>query len=99
MTQPTVGRVVHFYTKEGKYDFGYCFGTGRPHAAIVTHVHSDKLVNVVAFDANGKSHGFTSVQLVQADEQVYGPVYCEWMPFQKGQAQKAEELEKALAAK
>lgn len=99
MIKPTVGRVVHFYPGESKYEFGYCFVKDRPHAALVTAVHSDRLVNLTAFDANGKSYGFTSVQLVQDGDQVPGGMYCEWMPYQIGQAQKTEALEKQLADK
>jgi hypothetical protein len=100
MIQPTVGRVVLLFANEPKYDFGFCFVAGKPHAALVTAVHSDTLVNVVAFDANGKSFPFTSIELKQAEDQkTYGNFWCEWMPYQKGQAAKAEALEKELAAK
>jgi hypothetical protein len=83
MIQPTVGRNVLLFVKDGRYEFGYCFRPGKPHVALVTDVHSGGLINVAAFDANGKSHGFTSVQLIQDDEKPYGDVWCEWMPYQK----------------
>lgn len=100
MIAPTVGRVVLLFTKDAKYDFGYCFTPGKPHVALITAVHSDTLINVVAFDANGKSHPFTSIELKQAEDQkTYGTFWCEWMPYQKGQAAKTEAVEKELAAK
>ncbi|MGF6697629.1 hypothetical protein OKW38_002241 [Paraburkholderia sp. MM5496-R1] len=89
MIKPTVGRVVWFtpssITASGN------FAPGAPLAAIVAHVHSDRLVNLAVFDANGVTHSRTSVPLLQDDEAV--PVngyYAEWMPFQKGQAAKQE---------
>lgn len=99
MITPTVGRVVYFYVKESKYDFGHCFIAGKPHTALIVYVHSDKLINVTAFDTNGKQYPFTSVELVQDGGQSSGEFWCEWMPFQKGQAQKTEALEKELTAK
>lgn len=84
---PTVGRVVHFIPKAEKYAFGYAFVAGRPHAALVTAVHGDRCVNLAAFDANGKTYGFTSVTLRQPEDAVpeYGD-YCEWMPYQTNKA-------------
>ncbi len=72
MQQPTVGRHVWF------------FPAGRspgqtPQAAIICHVHSPTLVNLVIFDANGLTRGQTSVLLTQ--EGIEGPVaagYCTW---------------------
>jgi hypothetical protein len=47
-------------------------------------------VNLAVFDSNGVSHSRTSVQLVQAgeDKPEHG-YFCEWMPYQVGQAAKA----------
>ena len=93
MIKPTVGRVVLFHPQ------------GQPETtvpALVCHVHSDTCVNLAAFDENGeKIPGTTSVTLVH-EEGDWRPSYgywCEWMPFQKGQAMKTEHLEKELAAK
>lgn len=95
MINPTVGRVVLLFTREPKYDFGYSFTPGKPHTALITAVHSNTLINVIAFDANGKSFPFTSIELKQDDNQPIGGVFhCEWMPYQKGQAAKTEALEK-----
>lgn len=100
MISPTVGRLVLLFVQEDKYDFGFCFLKEKPHVALITAVHSDTCVNVIAFDLNGKSHPFTSIQLKQdSEEKVYGMQHVEWMPYQKGQAAKTEALERDLAAK
>lgn len=88
MITPTVGRVVWY--KDGRPD-GPC-------AAIVARVWSDRCVNLMVIDPSGNTFGATSVPLVQ-QEDVNVPVgaYCEWMPYQKGQAAKTEALEKKLS--
>lgn len=93
MITPTVGRVVWFTPSAmhpGIYD------RTQPLAAIVTYVHSDRMVNLVVFDHNGNATGCTSVTLLQDDDQPNTAGYfCQWMPYQKGQAAKYEEFEKA----
>ncbi|VTT96590.1 Uncharacterized protein OS=Pseudomonas aeruginosa VRFPA03 GN=M770_13480 PE=4 SV=1 [Gemmataceae bacterium] len=97
MIKPTIGRVVHYVPKDDKYAFGHCLQGGQPHAAIITAVHSDSMVNVAVFDRNGKTFPACSVQLFQdKPEQPYGD-YCTWMEYQKGQAAKTEALEAKLA--
>lgn len=100
MISPTVGRIVLYVPREDKYAFGHCLLAGKPHAAIVTAVHGERCVNLAVFDANGKTFPATSVALRQPEDESpkYGD-YCEWMPFQVGQAAKTEAAEKALAEK
>jgi hypothetical protein len=89
MIEPTVGRVVWFYSAPRE---------AQPNAAIVTYVWNTRMVNLVVFDANGVSRSETSVDLLQDDEKPQGQGrWCEWMPYQKGQAAKTEALEKKLA--
>ncbi len=91
---PTVGRVVLF--TPAKSDDITTSGQ-RPLAAIITNVWSDTCVNLAVFDANGNSHSRTSVYLAGDDDgprPSYG--FCEWMPYQKGQAAKTEALEAKL---
>lgn len=98
--KPTVGRVVWFHPSKNSAESGFSRHTeGEPYAAIVAHVHSDTMVNLSVFDANGVTHSRTSVTLVQgdADAPAYG-FYAEWMPFQKGQAAKTEAAEKVASA-
>lgn len=82
---PTVGRVVWF--NQGAP--GMFPGSDQTRAAIVAHVHSDRMVNLSVFDANGNVHSRTSVPLLQpGDEKPASGFYAEWMPYQIGQAAK-----------
>jgi hypothetical protein len=86
MIKPTVGRVV-WYRKPGKE---------QPQAAIVAYVHSDSIVNLHVIDQAGVGRAETSVTLRQDNEPQPDGAYCEWMPYQIGQAAKTEAAEKAL---
>ena len=89
MIKPTIGRVVWFHHgKDGQ----------QPLAALVAYVHSDTMVNLAVFDPNGVPFNKTSVTLVQEGAPIPAGMYCEWMPYQKGQAAKTEALEKKLGA-
>ncbi len=88
MIKPTIGRVVWFYsTKDSE-----------PMAAIITKVWNDECVNLAVFDPCGILFGKTSVTLIQEYMMTFKPEYdyAEWMPYQKGQAAKTEELEKKI---
>jgi len=96
MISPTNGRVV-LYTPYDTNDHLAQHDKTKPLAAIVTHVWHDRLVNLTVFDSNGMSQGRTSVKLLQDDDarpELGG--FCEWMPYQKGQAAKTEAIEKEL---
>lgn len=89
MITPTVGRVVLFH-QAVPHD--------QPYAATIAYVHSDRMVNLSVVDHSGVQFGTTSVPLLQDGDPVpENGYYCEWMPYQKGQAAKAEELEKKLS--
>lgn len=96
---PTVGRVVWFYAWSGDPDLdGFIHSHGIvPMAAHVAHVWSDRMVNLMVIDPNGKAHSRTSIVLRQEGDPAPAGSYCEWMPYQKGQAAKAEALEKQLS--
>lgn len=105
MIKPTVGRVV-WYTPSpigvdgsGRKIFQFPCTVGQPLAAIIAYVHSDSMVNLTVFDANGESHGVCSVDLIQDGQPKpeFGR-YCEWMPYQKGQAAKTGQVEAQLKA-
>ena len=87
---PTVGRVVLFTPSRLTGDYGFThIDSRKPLAAIVAHVFNDALVNLSVFDSNGTPFSRTSVPLVQADEDKPEHGYfCEWMPYQVGQAAK-----------
>lgn len=103
MIKPTIGRVVWFRPSEAFIDYRYKGGspfvtidTDDPCAAIVVKVWNDRMVNLSVFDHEGHQHAVTSCHLRQEgdDESLTrGLSYCEWMPYQKGQAAKTEALE------
>jgi len=90
MIEPTPGRVVWYYPS----------GAGRqgeqPLAAIISLVVSPELVNLMVIDPNGSSYGRQNVRLIQDGIPAAGE--AEWMPYQKGQAAKTEELERQVAS-
>jgi hypothetical protein len=91
---PTVGRIVHYrQMTPGQFP-----GSHDVVPAIITHVHSDRLVNLCVFDANGGTHQKTSVKLVQDGDEPEKFAHCSWMPFQKGQAAKLEAAEQKFEA-
>lgn len=90
MITPTVGRIVWFTPARNSY----VMHRDQPLAAIVAYVHSDHMINIAYWDANGMFNSATSVPLIQDNETKPADFYCEWMPYQKGQAAKYEQLEK-----
>lgn len=96
MIKPTIGRVVWFTPLLNENIMAK--RSDQPFAAIVTHVWSDWSVNLTVFDHDGVPWPHTSVTLVQEGEpKPDGGRYCEWMPYQRGQAAKTEALEKKLS--
>lgn len=92
--KPTVGRVVWYHPSISD---NMTYQSGQPLAAIVANVWSDDCVNLAVFDANGVAHNKTSVLLVQDGANRPAANFCEWMPYQKGQAAKTEALEAKVA--
>lgn len=92
--KPSVGRVVWFRQMTP----GVFPGSEETCAAIVAHVHHDRLVNLCVIDANGNTHSRANVTLVQPGDEAPTHQHCLWMPYQTGQAAKTEELEKKLTA-
>lgn len=84
MIQPVNGRVVWFYPSKAHKESG-----AQPMAAQVAYVHSDRMVNVGYLDYNGVHQSATSVPLLQDDDAAPAGHFCEWMPYQKGQAQRS----------
>lgn len=86
MIKPTIGRVVWYWPHPSENIVG---NDGKqPLAAIVAHVHSDTMVNLAVFDANGIASNRTSVYLRQEGQDHPDASYAEWMPYQIGQAAK-----------
>lgn len=95
---PTVGRIVWFHKGTGQ-DALIEIDSRQPMAAIITYVHHDRLINVTVFNHEGVCYPLTSVQLLQDGEiGALDAFYCEWMPFQKGQAMRTQELEQRAQA-
>jgi hypothetical protein len=83
LIKPTVGRVVWFHQGTA----GIFPGSEGTCAAVVAFVHGERMVNLAVFDADGNAHARTSVPLVQEGDAVPASgFYCEWMPYQLGQA-------------
>jgi hypothetical protein len=91
MIKPTVGRVVWFWMPNSPQK--------EPLAAMVAAVITDSIVNLSVIDAEGNQFGQKGVPLVQDGEKSPAMAYCEWMPYQKGQAAKTEALQASLGAK
>lgn len=96
MISPTIGRVVWYWPNIASGD---AEGNDQPLAALIAHVLSDTCVNLAIFDKNGVSveKPPTSVLLVQdGNPRPTGGGFCEWMPYQKGQAAKADAAAKGV---
>lgn len=94
MIKPTVGRVLWFWpsafaVRDLAIDY---HDITQPLAATVAYVWNDRSVNLSVIDQNGRQFNQSRVLLIQGDE-LYKPVsdYCQWMPYQVGQTQKAAE--------
>lgn len=90
---PTPGRVVWFTPPVHGGPPSFTHNGVAPCAAIVAYVHGPRMVNLSVFDHNGVQFSFASVTLVQEGDpkdDVNGR-YCEWMPYQVGQAKKHAE--------
>ncbi|HEY4037822.1 MAG TPA: hypothetical protein VGM15_03290 [Burkholderiaceae bacterium] len=91
---PTVGRIVWYYPHRTE---PIDCNPGEPLAAIVARVHNEASVTLCVFDSGGAPHVKRSVPLFQDEkqEQQYIGVssFCCWMPYQKGQAAKTEQLQ------
>lgn len=83
--KPTVGRIVWFWPLGKAKD-------EQPRAAIVTYVWNDRMVNLCCHTPNGETYSATSVALQQPSDPELnsGISYCEWMPYQVGQARKEQ---------
>ena len=94
---PSVGRKVWYWPsasdKTGPVPMVQ--QTGQPLDATVIAVHGDRMVNVLVVDVMGRQFPVLSCALQQPGDPIHvsesGQVigrYCEWMPFQVGQAKK-----------
>ena len=95
MIVPTIGRVVWFWPAKGAHEPK----VEQPNAALIAYVHSDRMVNLAVFGADGSPCGETSVTLLQDDDKPPSVGrFASWMPYQVGQAKKHEAEDKAALA-
>lgn len=86
--KPTIGRIVWFHWSPEAKDTV-------PVAAIITGVIDDATVHLCLFLPGRPPMPVSTVTLIQEGEQpATNATYCEWMPYQKGQAAKTEALER-----
>lgn len=89
MIKPTIGRKVWFRaagvsTLNGKAVNQ--FVQDQPFDATIVCVWGDRMVNLLVVDHGGEMHSVRSVTLRQEGDNQPGGMYCEWMPYQNGQA-------------
>lgn len=101
MIPPTIGRMVWYrpnaYDKSGTHfqepPDGGDLSASQPFHAMVVYVWDDRTVNLVGYDHNGYQFVRSKVQLLQDDDApAEGASFCEWMPFQKDQAKRHEQI-------
>lgn len=89
--KPTVGRKVWF-RPNGAMNLNGAYlnnhDASQPMDATIVCVWGDRMVNLVILDHDGIPHQQRSVTLRQPEDPAPGGMYCEWMPFQVGQAAK-----------
>lgn len=83
--KPTVGRIVYYKS------YGSPGGEHKSEdrASIITRVHNDTCVDLCVFNPTGMYFNTSVVQGQNGGQ-------WDWMPYQKGQAAKTEELEMML---
>jgi hypothetical protein len=85
--QPTIGRVVWFYTGPTHFNNG----AGQAYPALVCFVHEDGKINIAYFNESGVQHRATNVTLVQEDDKATPGGFAIWMPYQIGQTKAQAE--------
>jgi len=94
MIQPTIGRIVWFHPLPTA---AYPKVDGQPHAAMIAFVKNSTTVNLTVSAWSGDTYAARHVRLLQDGEAA--PVdepYAEWMPYQRGQAARADALAQQL---
>lgn len=85
---PTVGRKVWF-RPNGHLQLGMTeLYSGTPMDATVVYVWGPNMVNLLVVDHVGNQFPVNSVTLAGPDTPIPSWSYCEWMPYQLGQAKK-----------
>lgn len=91
---PTVGRKVWYRPFGHASKLLQVWDDKQPCDATIIYVWHDRMVNLIVTGPNGVTQPFNSVQLLQNGDPtptIEHGGYAEWMPYQAGQAAKAEE--------
>jgi hypothetical protein len=109
MIEPTVGRIVWYHPDEVDVAPLIIKGdeiatpmmvsvSGQPFMAQVVCVRESGKVNLLVTDHLAQTHKRLDVTLVQDEDTtpMFG-AWCEWMPYQKGQAAATAAVESVLA--
>ena len=92
--QPTIGRQVWLWLDQQHKKHG------QPFAATVVYVNSVRDINVHALDNSGQPAAYVGITLVQpGDKLPLTGAFCEWMPYQIGQAAQAGGAEGVVTGK
>lgn len=97
MVKPTVGANVLFVPANPNHD-SILRSAGQKLAAIIASVHSDTMVNLAVFDANGAATCRTSVTLIQDADPIPSGSYCVLHNYEVQQAALAAAAKAKLAA-
>ena len=100
---PTIGRKVWFRPNGVKNSLAGVSDGGvhekrlnvfndQPLDATVVCVWGDRMVNLLVVDHGGETHALRSVDFRQPDDPTPQNHYCEWMPYQVGQAKQAADV-------
>ncbi len=89
MIEPTVGRVILYRPlDEGDEE--------TRHAAIISQVNDDETINIGVFSWVGELYHRQNVVIVQDPDEMVKNGQCNWMPYQIGQAGKADKISSDL---
>ena len=93
MIVPSIGRKVWFRPVAGEHPGMVIFGGEQALDATVVYVWNKRMVNLLVRDHEGREYPVSNVTLVQEGDSIPENSFCEWMPYQRGQAAKVEELQ------
>lgn len=96
MIDPTIGRKVWYWPNGAEETTVYRDDQALDASVCFVHEATDdwRRINVSVIDHAGTLHGRQHVALVQEGEPKpdAGTPYCEWMPFQRGQAKRRDPM-------
>lgn len=93
LIKPEIGRTLYFHAN-GTQPHAARAGAGGPLAAKIVHVHGERMVNLVVWDANGVSFAVTSVELAHPEDATADRAgfFAAWMPWQIEQAERSRQF-------